>query len=249
MPYQITDYNYGSAIQEICRLVGHPIPVDAAGSSDQAVIQMGAAINNGLRELLTMYEWQDLTVKASISIVADSLGQQEKAFDLPEDLYRFVDQTQWGDESQLPAMGPVSNQAWMQYMVRDWTPQLTLFWQMRGDQLWVLNPPYPDAVSFEYMYITEGQVIDQDDTTLIKNVADKNGDAFILDSNLVVLLGRAKYLEWKGFDSAAAQKDFLIAFNSRTGANKGAPILNIGRRMGLPLIDPMVSLPDTGYGS
>jgi hypothetical protein len=137
----------------------------------------------------------------------------------------------------------------MQYIVRNYTPQLTLYWQRRQDQLWVLNPPFPSPVTFEYMYITRGQVIDQDDPAIIKNVATKNGDQFILDSYLITLLGRCKWLEWKGFDSAAATRDFLIAFNSRVGADKGAPVLSISRVYGFPYIDPMSSLPDTGYGS
>lgn len=249
MPYEITSYTYGSAIQQICRLVGHPVPVDAAGSSDLAILQMGAAINNALMELLTLHEWQDLTKTGSISIVADSLGQQEKAFDLPDDYYRFIDQTQWGQQSMLPAMGPVSPQSWMLYTVRGYTPQLTLSWQLRQDQLWVLSPPYPDAVDFDFMYLSQAQVVDADYATLYKNTATKNGDTFLLDGNLILLLGRAKYLEWKGFDASAAMRDFLSVFNSRAGADKGAPILSLNRPLGLPLIDPLVNLPDTGYGS
>lgn len=249
MPYQITSLTALTLIQEVCRLVGHPRPTDALGSTDSAVQQMVSALNQALSELLTMYEWQDVTVKDAVAIVADSLGQQEKAFDLPDDFHRFIDQTQWGQSSMLPAMGPVSPQSWMLYTVRSYSPQLTLSWQMRGDQLWVLSPPYPDPVNFEFMYISKGTVIDQDDATVIKNVVDKNGDSFILDDNLLLLLTRSKYLEWKGFDSEAATRDFLIAFNSRTGSNKGAPVLNIGSPVGLPLIDPMRSLPDTGYGS
>jgi hypothetical protein len=249
MTYQITNLDYGSAITTICGMVGYPKPTDPAGSNDPAVIQMGVSVNNALAELLTMYEWQDLTIKTSLNVVGDVAGQKEKGFDLPSDFYRFIDQSQWGGQNQLPALGPVSNQAWMQYIVRNYTPQLTLYWQRRQDQLWVLNPPFPSPVTFEYMYITRGQVIDQDDPAIIKNVATKNGDQFILDSYLITLLGRCKWLEWKGFDSAAATRDFLIAFNSRVGADKGAPVLSISRVYGFPYIDPMSSLPDTGYGS
>lgn len=248
MAYQITNYSYGSAIQEICRLVGHPIPADAAGSTDTAVQQMGAAVNQALSQLLTLYEWQDLTKIASLSIVAGVPGEAETAFTLPEDFYRFIDQSQWGTDSQLPAIGPVSNQAWMQLRVRTASPTLTLLWQMRGDQLIIMKAP-TIAVPLEFMYLSNAQVIDADVATTLKNVATKNGDTFILDSNLVMLLGRAKYLEWKGFDSSGAMRDFIIAFSSRTGANKGAQVLNIGRRQSINrLISPGVSLPDSGYG-
>ena len=251
MPYQIETLNYGTAINSICVLVGHPKQQDPVGTTDPAVQQMGAAINNALSELLTMFEWPTLTVKSSIDIYADAAGQKEKAFDMPADFYRFIDQTQWSKATQLPAIGPVSNQAWMQYTVRNYTPQLTLFWQFRDRerQLHVLNPPFPVPVKFEFMYLSNAQVTDADDPTLLKNTASKNGDSFVLDPLVIMLLGRAKYLEWKGFDSTTAMRDFLTVYNSRTGASKGAPILSMSGVFGFPYIDAWANLPDTGYGS
>jgi hypothetical protein len=249
MPVNITDFTYGSAIVFICKMVGHPVPADPAGADDSAVQQMGTAVNVALGELLTMHEWQDLTVKATLPIVGDFAGQKEKAFVLPTDFYRFIDQTQWGQQTMLPALGPVSNQAWMGYTVRNWTPQLTLFWQMRNDKLNVLNPPFPNPVNFEFMYLSRAQVIDQDDPTLFKNTATKNGDKFFLDGALAMLLGRARYLEWKGFDASAALRDFLTVYDSRAGSDKAAPVLSLSPRYGLPFINAFTSLPDTGYGS
>jgi hypothetical protein len=70
-------------------------------------------------------------------------------------------------------------------------------------------------------------VIDADDPTLFKNVATKDGDLFVLDGILMTLMTRVKWLEAKGFDSSAAVRDFLLAFDSRCGAEKGANILNM----------------------
>lgn len=248
MAVQITVTDYGAAIKAICRMVGHPAPLDPAGSTDPAVIQMGAAINTALGELLTKREWQDLTVKDSLPIVADMAGQKEKPFALPLDFYKFIEQTQWGQQTMLPAMGPISNQAWMGYVVRNWTPQLTLFWQMRNDKLNILNPPFPNPITFEYMYLSRAQVIDQDDPNLFKNIAEKNGDKFFLDGVMVTLLGRALYLEWKGFDSSAAQRDFQTVYDSRAGSDKGAPILSLVPSHGLPYLNIMTNTPDSGYG-
>lgn len=249
MPVQIVNLDFGGVIKYICQLVGHPIPADPAGSADLAVQQMGAAVNNAGAEMLALHEWQDLTNRASIPIVADMAGQKEKAFPLPADFYRFIDQTQWGTQSLLPAMGPVSPQSWMLYTVRSYNPQLTLSWQIRNDKLNVLNPPFPTPVNFEFFYLSRAQIIDQDDPTLFKNIASKNGDKFFLDPYVILLLARAKYLEWKGFDATGAMRDFLTAFNSRTGADKGAGILSLNHHIGVPLINPMTSVPDTGYGS
>jgi hypothetical protein len=248
MPYQITEFTYGNAISYICKLVGHPVDADPAGSADPAIQQMGVAIAAALGDMLAMHEWQDLTQRGTIPIVASVAGEKERAFDLPVDFYRFIDQSQWGQQSQLPAIGPISPQGWMGYTVRNWTPQLTMFWQMRNDKLNVLNPPFPTPVNFEFMYLSRAQVIDQDDPTIFKNVPAKNGDKFFLDGYMILLLARAKYLEWKGFDSSAATRDFLTVFNSRAGSDKGAGILTLSPSRGLPLIDSMMNLPDTGYG-
>lgn len=249
MPYTISTLTYGDVIKAIARMVGHPIPADPAGSTDSAVLQMGAAVNNGLLELLTMFDWQDLTVKTSLSVQASTPGEAERAYDLPTDFYKFIDQSQWDSSMQLPAAGPVSNQAWMVYSVRNVGTLLQLTWQLRQDQIVFMNPP-TDAVDFDYMYLSRGQVVDADNPTEYKDQATKNGDTFVLDTNLITLLGRAKYLEWKGFDSEAATRDFIIAYNSRVGVNRGSsPILSLSRGTGIPLLNPLFNVPDTGFGS
>lgn len=247
MPYQIDQFDYGTSIRTICGMVGHPVPGDPAGSPDPAVQQMGLALNHALGELLAMCEWQDLTTPGVIPIVADFAGQKEKGFPLPVDFLRFIDETQWSRQSFLPAPGPVSPQGWMQALIRAVVPAMQLSWQVRGDQLWVLAPPYPTPVNYEFFYISKGQVIDQDDATLLKNKASKNGDNFKLDGYLVMLLARMKYLEWKGFDASAAARDYQIAYNERAGNDKGARTLSLSGNAQLPLISAC-NVPLTGYG-
>lgn len=245
--YEIVTPTYLQVVQSICRMVGHPVPLSVSGSSDPAVLQMGMAVNNALTELMGMFEWQPLTVRATMPIVADEAQQQSKAFDLPVDFDRFIDQTQWSRNTMLPAAGPVSPQGWQYYTVRKMTPTMYLAWQMRGKQLWVLSPPYPNPVDFEFMYITKGQVIDADSHDIHKNLAVKDNDTFILHSGLILLSARVKYLEWKGFDSAAAARDFWNAYAARTGADKGGAVLNLGGASSGRLIGDQ-SVPVTGYG-
>ena len=247
MPFQITEWDYQFAIRTICGMVGHPIPADPAGSLDPAVQQMGLAVNHALGELLAMREWQDLTSSGSIAIVADFAGQKEKSFALPDDFVRFIDDTQWSRQSFLPAPGPISPQGWMHAIIQSVVPAMQLYWQVRGDRLHILAPPFPTPVNFEFFYLSKGQVIDPDDPTLLKNLATKNGDKFRIDGYLIMLLGRTKYLEWKGFDASAAQRDFQVAFNERAGGEKGASTLSLSRTNALPLISAC-NAPLTGYG-
>lgn len=247
MPYQITEFTYGTAISFIARMVGHPVPADPAGSLDPAVQQMALAVNHANGELIAMREWQDLTVAGSIPIVASVAGEKERGFNLPVDFLRFIDQTQWSQNSFLPAPGPVAPQGWMWALIQTIVPAMYLYWQIRSDQLWVLAPPFPTPVDYRFFYISKGSIIDQDDPTILKNLATKNGDKFKLDGYLVTLLARCKYLEWKGFDASGAQRDFQVAYESRAGNDKGASILSLSKRTGFPLISAQ-NAPITGYG-
>jgi hypothetical protein len=246
--YDITAVDYGGAIRQICRMVGHPVPVDPAGSTDPAVIQMGAAINASLTEMLGLSNWSALTKQGEI-IVTYTSPVEEWGFPLPVDFFRFVDQTQWGTDAFLPAIGPVSPQGWMTFIAQNVSPVIALTWQKRERLLFFLKPPVsPAQATFKFMYISVAQVVDQDNTSQFKNVATKNGDTFLLPGYLIALYGRAKYLEWKGFDSSAAYRDFWSAFNSVLDADKGAPVLSISGRHGVPFISA-ANVPLSGYGT
>lgn len=244
MPFDIVQLTYGEAIKRIARMVGHPVPTDPAGSIDPAVAQMGEAINVAMEELLGLHEWQDLTQQGSISVVQDTPGQQQKSYDLPEDFYRIISQSEW--TQSMPANGPISAQHWQAGMSSVVVNSFGLSWQIRADKIWFFTPP-ATPTPFDFMYISLAQVIDGDDSTLLKNVANKNSDKFMLNPSVVMLLGRVKYLEWKGFDASGAMRDFLMQYNSKTGADKSAPVLNIAGPTRLRLIGER-DVPETGFG-
>jgi hypothetical protein len=247
MTIQITNPTFSDSINLICELVGYPKSADPAGSTDPKHGQMRAAVLNALGELLALHEWQDLTLDGSISVVADMAGQKEKAFDLPLDFYRFIDQTQWSQQQMWPAGGPVSPQGWKQYVVWGTRPEMALFWQTREDKVWFLSPPFPNPQVFTFFYLSRAQVIDETDPALFKNVPTKNGDKYKLDGYLITLLARKKWLEWNSMDSVAATNDFNIAFNSRVGADRGASVLSLVRRNPIPLVSAC-NVPQTGVG-
>jgi hypothetical protein len=96
-------------------------------------------------------------------------------------------------------------------------------------------------------YISQGYIQDQDDATLFKNFADKNGDLFLIDQYLIYYLAKAKWLEVKGFDSAAAMRDFQVSFEQRFTQDQGAPVLSLINRTGYRYLDYW-NIPDTNYG-
>lgn len=248
MPFEIiTEATLADIVSAVCRMVGHPSTNSPTSSPDPAIKQMITAANQSLGDLLGASEWTVLTREGVIEVVADAPGQKQKAFPLPEDFFRWIDQTQWSKQAQLPAMGPVSAQGWMSYTVRNWTPQLTLYWQVRGKQVFVLNPPYPTPVELVFQYISRASVIDEQDPTLLKNYFDKDGDTTIHDPYVITLLTRLKYLEYKGFDTTAATRDYANALDMRVNADKGAPVLSLTRQAVFPYIS-IANVPDTGYG-
>ena len=230
--YQMTDYStLQSVVQSVCSMLSLPIPQDPAGSADPNIELMKTSANFSSLEMLNSFEWAQLTKMGEIDVFTDQPppGNQatETAFPLPGDFYRFIDQTQWNQSMRFPAVGPVSPQGWMTYMVFPISANFTLTWQIRDGKIYFRNAPPAPGQKFRFMYLSRALVRDADDPDLYKNVASKNGDTFMLDGVLMTLCTRVKWLEAKGFDSSAAQRDFMLAYDLRTQAQKGANILNM----------------------
>lgn len=234
-------------VSDVCRLVSYPAPLDAAGSTDPAIVQMVAATNQALLELAAETDWQALISDGTISVVADSAGQKQKGFDMPQDFDRWLNQTQWVSQSQMPGLGPISPQGWQLYTTHNASPQMSLMWQVRGGKLYVLTPPYPNPVDFTFQYVSKATAVDGIDPATLKNFMDKNTDSTRLDGNLVMLLARLKWLEYKGFDTTAATRDYGAALEPLDSGAKGAPVLSLSRRVAHPYLG-LANIPDTGYG-
>lgn len=248
MAYQIiADNSLSAIVDNVAAMVGYPPPADPAGSTDPAVIQMVQAVNMAGIELLSMYDWQELVKRYSLTIQAFPENVREQAFALPEDFYDWVDQTNWNATTQFPSLGPVSPQMWQQLLIRVTLPTLSFYWQVRDNLLYVLAPPNsPQTMSFFYM--SAGWVRDADNPDLYKNRMTKNGDTARLDAPMLTYLARAKWLEMKGLDSSAAMRDFFTMYQDRIAARKGASVLSMARDFRIPYIQPLTNTPDTGYG-
>ncbi len=220
-----------SVIATACSLLSLPQPSDPAGSTDPAIALLRTCANLASLEMNNSYEWANLTKMGAIDVFTaappSSTQATETAFDLPADFFRFIDQTQWNGAMRFPAVGPVAPQGWMTYMVFPISANFTLTWQIREGKIYFLNAPPAPGQQFRFMYLSRALVRDADNPTLYKNVATKNGDTFMLDGLLMIMMTRVKWLEAKGFDSSAAMRDYMVAFDSRTGAEKGANILNM----------------------
>lgn len=246
--YQTTNYlTLQSIIQSTCKMVGYPVPVDPAGSTDPAIQQMVEGLNMAGEDMLNLYGWQRLSKLYEIEIASEYPGQLERSFELPTDFWQFIDQTQWNVDTRLPAIGPISPQAWQQLRIRMPKVVLTFLWQIRDGKLWIQAPP-ASAQKLSFYYQSNGWVQDADDPTDYKNYANKNGDTILMDGYLMKLLTRVKWLEMKGFDSAIAMRDFQVNYENRKGNDVGAQVLNMAQTLAFPYLNVATNAPDTGYG-
>ena len=251
MPFQITSTaTLKDVVTTVCTLMSQGAPASPVASADLLHKLMITRANLAAEEMSTQFEWPDLIREGSINVQTtdppDPGRASEKGFDLPQDFYRFVDQTQWNAAFRFPALGPVSPQGWMSYVTFPVSANFTLTWQRREGKVWFLNPPPPPGQDFVFMYVSKAFVRDQDDPGLFKNRATKDGDIFLIDDNLMTLLTHAKTLESKGFDSSAASRDFATAWDARCGATRGARVLDMA---GGPASVPLIGVGNIPAGS
>ena len=90
---------------------------------------------------------------------------------------------------------------------------------------------------------------DGNDPALRKDGITQTNDLPLYDKTLISLYLKVKFLEAKGFDNTKAQDDFNQIFSFVTGRDKGGRVLDAGRgSYGIPYLDAVRNLPDTGYG-
>lgn len=234
------------ACNTVAGLIGYPTTKDAVGSQDPKMQQIVATINMAAKDLLTMYTWQEMIREGQVVVEQDAPGQVEKECDLPEDYYQFIDQTQNNLTTGRPVRNPTAAVQWQ--TVKTIMPSATVhtMWRVKGNKMCFLYPPVsPETIQFEYVSCAWAQ--DADDATMFKNVANKNGDLFLLDPDLIIQLGRARWLEINGFDSGSAMRDFQRLYDNRVGGPQGSPVLNMGGPVGNVLIS-INNVPQTGYG-
>lgn len=253
MPFQIENTaTLLAVVNHVAQRVGFAGSIaDAAGATDTGVIRMVAAANDAAKELAGLYAWPELIRSYSISVQADFPGQAEKGYDLPEDFFAFIFQTENSATTRMPAIGPLLPRTWQTIKTIAPYVSIRLMWRYFNGKIYFLNPP-SSAQSFTLEYLSQGYVKDADDPTTFKNVASKNGDIFIgFDEYVLKCLARVKWLEMMQFDASAATNDFNRAFDSRVARLDGAPVLSMKKDGLYPPFVPIGahSVPITGIGS
>lgn len=215
---------------------------DVFASTDPNFVQLRNLLTSCGLNLVEAFEWEQLRREHSITTTA------EAEYALPTDFDRMIDQTHWNRTDRVPVAGPLSPQQW-QYLKGMELASATIYatFRVMQNELALLPDPPPLGVNITFEYISRNWVLAADGTTY-KDEPEANSDTILFKPEMIVQYLRFKFLSAKGFATKDAADAFAKAYENATGGNKGAPVLNAGRRRGgIHLLD-IYNIPDTGYG-
>jgi hypothetical protein len=221
---------------------------DVYASLDPAFIQLRNLLTSAGREMLSIFQWQKMVKTHSITTaVPPDTGN----YDLPDDYAYFIDQTGWSPLSGgtgLPLGGPLSEQDWT-YLVNTNLANSTVYvsFKLSQGQFQVLPQPPPDALILNFEYICRNWVSDPASTDNDKDAPVANDDVILYEPILIQKFLKLRFLEAKGFDTTAAVGQFMTMFQSWTGKDIAAPILNMARSRVFPYLG-WRNIPETNYG-
>ena len=235
-------------LNRVAAEVGIAPIADPFASQDPFFLQLKYLLNTAGEELMQAYPWELLIRSHQIVTVLGDSG----AYDMPADFGYILNQTEWDRSNNIAMGGPLSAQEWTYLKGRDLASN-TLYASFRIAQgKFNVFPSSPAAgldLNFEYMSINWVQVGDSDPAApTYKSEVTLGSDIPLFDKTLITRAVKVKYLESAGFDTTKAQGDYNQIFSFLTGTDKGAPILNAGRRGGRYPYLNSYNTPDTGFG-
>lgn len=229
-------------IQQAMTEVGLPKPTSVISNTEVTVQQFLALLNRCGNEMVVGYPWEQLVKTWTVPVVA---GQA--SYSLPDDWNYFIDQTQWDQTNHWPLLGPKSAQEWQQLKSGVISSGPRMRYRIVGARFEIFPTPGtpPPVITMEY--VTVNWLMDSGNPTLLYYAPAHDSDVILLDPWVVVAFLKMKFKEEKGLDTTAAQKDFSVAWSSRIGKDKGAPILSLSPDLGSPFVG-IHSVPDGNWG-
>jgi hypothetical protein len=221
---------------------------DPWASTDPAFIQLRTILGTAGQELLSLHQWQKMVqVHTITTVVPPDTGN----YDLPADFGYMIDQTGWSPTNAgagLPLGGPLSEQDWT-YLVNTNLASSTIYvsFKMAQGQIQVLPQPPPTGIEINFEYVSRYWVAATGSTTGSKDKPTASDDVILFEPILIVKFLKLRFLEAKGFDTTAAAGQFLTMFQSWTGKDASAPILNTARMRFFPYLGYR-NIPETNYG-
>lgn len=235
-------------VNSTARRVGLTPVADVLASNDKSFVQLVGLLNEAMESLAQMYPWGNLNRQFSYTIGSAESGP----LTLPQDFNYMIDQTGWERRENVPLLGPLSAQEWAYLLGRDLLSS-TIYASFRFDQnaLYIYpDDPMPEGaqINFEYSSRNFFQEAGSSPVTY-SDIALNSADIVQLPPDLVIKFLRYLFLDAKGFDTVSADNTFKLAFESWSGKDNGAPVINAGLARGYPFLDAYRNTPDSGYGT
>lgn len=234
----------GDILNRVAVEVGMEPAQDPYSSQDPLFVQMRTLLNVAGEELVQAYPWELLIREAEIQTQSTDSGD----YPLPTDFLYMINQTGWERSQNVPLFGPLSPQDWQYLLGRDLvTSTIYASFRLQEGLLRLFPQPPAEGLNIHYEYVSKNWVLDPITQTYKDNVSART-DQPLYDKTLISRVLKVKVLEAKGWDSTKAQADVNQTFSFLTGQDKGADVLRVGRRLGVPYLNIWRNLPDTNYG-
>ena len=219
---------------------------DPVGDLDETFVQLTQLLTSAGQEMVELWPWQILVKEYRVETQETDSG----TYDLPDDFSYMIDQTGWEHSNRVAMGGPLSAQDWTYLKGRDLISQSIYASFRLVDNKFDIYPqdPVPAGLDINFEYISRNWVQEQNSGPE-KDMITIGTDIVKYEPILIIKFLKCKFLEAKGFDTTAARNEFENMFNSRTGKDTGAPILNAANNSrGFPYLHPYYNTSDTGYG-
>lgn len=231
------------AVQRVCGRLGLPTPTSAfTAGQNQTARQMGFLLTEVGRKIRRAHQWQVLQAEW---LLQTQPGVVEYA--LPSGYDGFIDSTAWNTTSNLPMVGPASPQQWNYLKGRIVGPTVGgLIYRIAGNKFLLHDPPQ-SAQDLLIGYFSRNWVLGGDLVTMADQVT-QDSDTILFDPELVVAGLKLAFLNEKGFDTTTAMAGFANQLEQSINRDTDAPSLRLTGARGVPFLNPLFNLPDTGFG-
>ena len=235
-----------SIVNQVALETGIPKQADIFASNDPATAQLIALSNACGYELLQDEAWEGLV---RIHEFTTGVGDDGK-YDLPTDFAYIINQTAWDRTNNVVLGGPLSAQEWEYLQGRDLVSS-TIYATFREveNQFWLYPQPPVVGIDIAYEYISRNWVLLNGIVGDYGDAVQNSADIVLYEPHLFERLLKLRFLEARGFDTTMAASQYDKSLSSWSAKDKGAPVLNQGRRhTGIPYLDGLYNTPDSGFG-
>ena len=233
-------------VNQVAVETGIPSQADVFASVDPATVQLLALANACGYELLQDEAWEGLVRIHEFTTKEGDTGKYE----LPTDYAYIINQTAWDRTNNVVLGGPLSAQEWEYLQGRDLVSS-TIYATFREveNQFWLYPQPPVVGIDIAYEYISRNWVLVNGAEGVFDDSVKNSADVVLYEPHLFERLLKLRFLEARGFDTNMAASQYDKSLSSWSGKDKGAPVLNQGRRhTGIPYLDGLYNTPDSGFG-